>query len=132
VPLDRSESFDQVRAFARDLADLAAAHEPERLTTETRKDKRQGRVFLDYLRNGYGATSVAPYAVRAKPGAPVATPIEWDRVSDPELGPQSYTIRNIFRRLGQVEDPWADIMDHAGSLQAPRRQLDELRSEGNS
>jgi bifunctional non-homologous end joining protein LigD len=68
APLDRSTDFNEVRAFVRQLADDLARREPERLTTETRKDQRQGRVFLDYLRNAYGQTGVAPYTVRAKPG----------------------------------------------------------------
>ena len=68
VPLDRSADFDVVRAFAKDVADFLVQKEPDRFTTETRKVKRQGRLFLDYLRNAYGQNSVAPYAIRTKPG----------------------------------------------------------------
>lgn len=116
APLDRSADFDEVRAFVRQLADELARREPERLTTETRKDQRQGRVFLDYLRNAYAQTGVAPYTVRAKPGAPVATPLDWVELADPRLHSQSYTLRNIFRRLGQKADPWQDMRDHARAL----------------
>lgn len=116
APLDRSADFDEVRAFVRQLADELARQEPERLTTETRKEQRQGRVFLDYLRNAYGQTGVVPYTVRAKPGAPVATPLEWAELANPRLHSQRYTLRNIFQRLGQKADPWQDMRDHARAL----------------
>jgi bifunctional non-homologous end joining protein LigD len=116
APLDRSADFDTVRAFVRQLAEDLARREPERLTTETRKDQRQGRVFVDYLRNAYGQTGVAPYTVRAKPGAPVATPLDWAELADSRLHSQSYTLRNIFHRLSQKADPWQNMMDHARSL----------------
>jgi bifunctional non-homologous end joining protein LigD len=126
VPLDRSADFDTVRAFARDLADTLAGRQPEQLTTAIRKDKRNGRIFLDYLRNAYGQTSVTPYAVRPKHGAPVATPLDWDELAASSLHAQLYTVRNIFRRLGQKADPWRGIDEHARSLDEPRRRLDDL------
>ncbi|GIK38926.1 MAG: ATP-dependent DNA ligase [Chloroflexota bacterium] len=116
APLDQSADFDEVRAFVRELADELARREPKRLTTETRKNQRQGRVFLDYLRNAYGQTGVATYTLRAKPGAPVATPLDWAELADPQLHSQSYTMRNIFHRLGQKADPWQDIRNHARAL----------------
>jgi bifunctional non-homologous end joining protein LigD len=125
VPLDRSADFDTVRDFAKDAARVLVQQNPHRFTVETRKNKRQGRLFLDYLRNAYGQNSVAPYAVRAKPGAPVATPLDWEELSDTSLNAQSYTIENIFRRLGQKEDPWKRMMRHARSLDKPRDRLNE-------
>jgi len=126
VPLDRSTDFDTVRSFAKNLAGVLAEREADRLTTKVRKDKRGNRLFLDYLRNSYGQNTVAPYAVRAKPGAPVATPLDWDELSDSNLHSQTYTLQNIFRRLGQKEDPWKGMMRHARSLSEPRRRLDNL------
>jgi bifunctional non-homologous end joining protein LigD len=126
VPLDRQADFDTVRSFARDLVDLLAGRAPEHLTTEIRKEKREGRVFLDYLRNAYGQTAVPPYAVRAKLGAPVATPVEWEELADPDLHPQRYTIHNIFRRLGQKTDPWAGMSQAAQSLTPARQRLESL------
>ncbi|MFW6115860.1 MAG: DNA primase small subunit domain-containing protein, partial [Chloroflexota bacterium] len=128
VPLDRSADFDTVRGFAKDVAEMLAQREPDRLTVEVRKDKRGDRLFLDYLRNAYAQNSVAPYALRAKPGAPVATPLDWDELSDPALDSQSYSVKNIFRRLGQKGDPWQQIMHHARSLSEPRNRLDDLMS----
>jgi bifunctional non-homologous end joining protein LigD len=86
-------------------------------------------LFLDYLRNGYGQTTVAPYAVRAKPGAPVATPIDWEELKDRNLHSATYSTGNIFRRLGQRDDPWNEMMRHARTLSKPRRRLDKLVKE---
>jgi len=79
-PLDRSAGFDAVRAFARDVAEVVAARDPARFTTEQSKEKRGGRFYLDRARNAYTQTAVAPYAVRARPGAPVAVPLDWDEI----------------------------------------------------
>jgi len=124
VPLDARSAFDAVRSFAQDLAEFLARRQPERLTTEQYKDKRQGRLFLDTKRNAYAQTAVAPYAVRMKPSAPIATPLDWEELGDHRLHSQSYTISNIFRRLGQKADPWQEIQHHVRSLKQPRRQLD--------
>jgi bifunctional non-homologous end joining protein LigD len=123
APLDRSADFDSVREFARDVAQVVAQQHPERFTVEMRKNKRQGRLFLDYLRNAYGQNGVAPYAVRARPGAPVATPLDWEELAGADLHAQSYTVENIFRRLGQREDPWEEMMRHARPLDPARNQL---------
>jgi len=128
VPLDGSATFDTVRAFAKHLADVVAARHPDRLTTAVRKNKRQGRLFLDYLRNSYAQNSVAPYAVRPLPGAPIATPLNWDELGG-DLHSQTYTLDNILRRMGQKTDPWADIQDEARALDAPRDRLDDLQAD---
>lgn len=129
VPLDRSAGFDTVRDFAHDLARLLARRAPDDLTVEIRKAKRRGRLFLDYLRNAYGQNAVAPYAVRARPGAPIATPLDWDELGGSDMHAQYYTVENIFRRLGQKDDPWAAIWDQARSLEKPRQELDALRDD---
>jgi bifunctional non-homologous end joining protein LigD len=131
APLDRSADFDEVRGFARSLARLAAARDPDRLTTEHRKAKRGDRVFLDVMRNAYAQTAVPPYGVRPRPGAPVATPLEWRELADSRLGPQRYTVRNMFRRLGRRGDPWADIDGHARPLAAARERLNRLPDPGS-
>jgi bifunctional non-homologous end joining protein LigD len=127
IPLDRKTDFDTARSFAREFVEYLAQQHPERLTTEVRKNKRKGRVFLDYLRNAYGQTAVSPYAVRAKAGAPVATPLEWAELGDSDLHAQSYTISNIFRRLGQKNDPWAGMRQHAQSLTTAQKQLKSFK-----
>lgn len=130
APLDRSADFDEVRSFARNLANVAAAQDSDRLTTEHRKAKRGGRVFLDIGRNAYAQTAAPPYGVRPRPGAPVATPIEWRELSDRRVGPQRYTVHNVFRRLARRDDPWADIDRHARPLAAARVRLEGLPPAG--
>ncbi len=116
VPLDPTADFDTVRDVARRLAECLADRYPDDLTVEQRKEKRKGRVYLDYLRNAYGQTVVAPYAVRARDGGPIATPLDWSEVSAAVKRPDAYTIDNVFRRMAQKEDPWADIDRHRQSL----------------
>ena len=77
APLDRTEGFDEVRALARAVADRLAADAPDDLTTEQRIAQRGNRIYLDTNRNAYAQTAVAPYSPRARPGAPVATPIDF-------------------------------------------------------
>ena len=114
--------FDDVRQFSRDVARVVVERHPDATTIEHRIDDRGGRVFLDYLRNAYGQTSIAPYGVRALPTAPVATPIDWDELGTTD--PRRWTVTNLFRRLGQREDPWAG---HGRTdLRAARRRLDDL------
>ncbi len=128
TPLDGSAGFDTVRAFARQLAEALAARHPDRLTTEQRKAQRRGRLFLDYLRNSYAQNSVAPYSLRAKPGAPVATPLDWDELQDSQLTSRRYTFHNIFRRLGQKADPWREFERYSVSLDEARNRLRQLLS----
>lgn len=128
VPLDAGTDFDAVRDFARRVAWVAAARAPQRLTTEQRKDKRGGRLYLDIMRNAYGQTAVAPYAVRAKPGAPVATPLEWDELGNARLRANSYRINNIFARLARRQDPWRGIGRRAVAIGTREAALSRLIS----
>jgi bifunctional non-homologous end joining protein LigD len=131
VPLDRQSDFDEVRAFAKRVATVLEERAPERLTVEMSKKKRGDRLFLDYLRNSYAQHAVAPYAVRPRPGAPVATPLDWEELSDGDLNSQTYNIGNIFRRLGQKQDPWGGMADRVSSLKEASRLLDRLREKGS-
>ena len=88
---------------------MLADRHPDELTSELRKEKRDGRILVDTARNTYAQTAVPPYAVRPRPGAPVATPIDWDELSDSKLRPDRWTVRNVLRRLAAKGDPWADI-----------------------
>lgn len=116
VPIKRTKTFDQVKEYAQQLARILVNHDPEHLTMELRKDKRGGRIFIDTLRNGYAATAVAPYAIRAKPGAPVACPLEWKELDDAKLTPTKFNIFNIFKRLDKVGDIWQDFDKNAKSI----------------
>jgi bifunctional non-homologous end joining protein LigD len=125
IPLDRSSDFDAVRSFAQAMAESLASRHTFSLTTEVRKEKRKGRIFLDTLRNAYGQTSVPPYALRARDGAPVATPVSWDELQDPDLHARSHTIDTIFRRIGRVGDPWSDIYRKGTALASGEERLRE-------
>lgn len=116
VPLNGKEDFDTVREFAKKIAELAASKKPDQFTTEQRKNKRQGRLYLDVSRNAYGQTAVAPYAVRPIEGAPVATPLDWHELKKGNLTAQKYNINNLFRRLAQKKDPWKDLDKRSTSL----------------
>jgi bifunctional non-homologous end joining protein LigD len=129
VPLDRRAAFDDARAFARGVADLLATRDPKRLTTEARKDKRRGRLYLDVMRNAYAQTAVPPYAARARPSAPVATPLDWSEVEDPKLAPSRFTIATIGKRIDREPDPWEGMSRRGRSLTKAWTRLHALTEE---
>jgi len=120
VPLDRRADFDDVRAFARRVAEALAHSHPEHLTTEVRKDKRNGKIFLDTARNAYAQTAAPAYAVRSRPGAPVAVPLEWSELDSPQIKPDLFNIHNVFDRIAAIGDPWKDLQRHAQRLPSGR------------
>jgi bifunctional non-homologous end joining protein LigD len=121
VPLRPGPGFDEVRDFARRCGELLVDRAPELLTLEQRKAKRGDRVFVDIGRNAYGQTAVPAYAVRARPGAPVSTPITWDELS--RVQPAQFTITSVRRRLARRDCPWADVRRHAQTLTRASRRL---------
>ena len=125
VPLTRRHDFDEVREFAMDVANVLAAAHPDELTTEARKKDRGDRLYLDVQRNAYAQTAVAPFSVRAKPGAPVAVPISWSQLDDQGMDAGRWTIADAAEQ-GRA-DPWAGLMQHGRSLGPARRLLDSLR-----
>jgi bifunctional non-homologous end joining protein LigD len=105
----QSTRWDRAKRFARNVAEQMVRDNPSRYTATVKKSTRKNRIFVDYLRNSREATAVAPYSTRARPGAPVSTPISWE-----ELGSQAsanrYTVLNLHQRLVRLrKDPWADI-----------------------
>ncbi|MGW0815707.1 non-homologous end-joining DNA ligase [Streptomyces viridiviolaceus] len=125
VPLNGHQDFDEVREFARDVADTLATAHPDRLTTAARKKDRGDRLYLDVQRNAYAQTAVAPFTVRALPGAPVATPLSWDELEDPALHARHWTVADAVEQARTR--PWAGIMSRARSLGPARRRLNALR-----
>lgn len=107
VPLKRTHSYEEVRKFARSIAEALLEEEPKKYTLEARKEKRRGRLYLDVMRNAKGATVVAPYALRAKEGAPIATPLSWKELEEHSLTSTFFHIRNIQKRLRK--NPWDGI-----------------------
>src|SRR5438309_5549362 len=109
APIVVGPTFEEVHRFADTVAQRLAAADPDHLTTEFTKQKREGRLFLDVNRNAYAQTAVAPYAVRAKRGAPIAMPITWPEVEDDELRPDGVGIRNVSEWLRGRQDPWKSM-----------------------
>ena len=128
VPIKPEEDFDAVRSFARQLAELVAEEDPKSRTPAQRKNRRRGRVFLDTNRNGYAQTAVAPYAARARTGAPVALPISWRELGEKGFRPDAVTIHNVFERLKSASDPWKGFWQSAVSLKKARPRLEELHA----
>ncbi len=124
--LDGGGDQELVRDIARGAATILAHRHPVELTVEFRKDRRGSKVFVDWMRNSPKQTAIAPYSVRAREDAPVATPMAWDEL--PGTDPQRWNLRSVRRRLAQREDPWepvagASVRQVATSL---RQMLQEL------
>ncbi len=113
VALRRRHGFTDVRDAAVAVGTELVQRHPGDLTLAFRKVKREGRLFVDVNRNGYGATAVAPFAVRPRPGAPVATPLRWEELEDPGLAPDGWTLRTVLERDAGA---WAQITSAAGGL----------------
>jgi bifunctional non-homologous end joining protein LigD len=121
VPLVPELDWEHAKELSKAVAGLLAERDPGRYTTNPLKAKRKGRIFVDYLRNAFGATAIASYSPRARPGAPVATPVEWDELTR-ELDPAGFTVRTLPRRLESQEwDRWAQVPNH------PQRLRPEIR-----
>jgi bifunctional non-homologous end joining protein LigD len=110
VPIERRLGWDEARDFTRAVSERIVEAAPDRFLATMSKAKRQGKVFIDYLRNGRGATFIAPYSARARPGATVAMPVSWDEV--PEVEPGRFDVTSVPGWLAERgEDPWAAMAD---------------------
>jgi bifunctional non-homologous end joining protein LigD len=88
---------------------ILVKRDPQHLTQEFSKADRGGRILIDTGRNGYSATFAAPYAVRAKTGAPVSAPCTWEELERGEVGPRTFTLRTMASRIAGVGDLWSDM-----------------------
>jgi bifunctional non-homologous end joining protein LigD len=101
--------WDETKDFAHAMVLAMTADSPDRYVSKMTKSIRGGKIFLDYLRNGRGATAVAAYSTRARKGATVSAPVTWDELG-PKMTPDKFTLLNIGKRLGALKkDPWADV-----------------------
>jgi bifunctional non-homologous end joining protein LigD len=108
VPVAKELDWEQHKEFSRGVAESIARDHPGHYLTNMRKSLRKGKIFLDYLRNGRGATAIAPYSTRAREGATVATPIGWDELEQ-GAKPGDFTLYTVAKRLGGGHaDPWRD------------------------
>ena len=109
APVRPGPEFPAAFRWAKGLADRLAARQPGRLTTEFYKDRRAAPIFVDTRRNAYAQHAVAPYSVRPRDGAPVATPLRWEELEDPGLRPDGWTVRTVLDRVRRAGDPWKGI-----------------------
>jgi bifunctional non-homologous end joining protein LigD len=117
-PLRRGPSFSDVHGFARAVAEAMVAADDKHLTLEWRRADRGSRIYVDVNRNNYAQHAVAPYAVRPRPGAPVAMPIRWEELSDAGLRPDRWTIADAADRVQSEGDAWKGIARRARTLPA--------------
>jgi bifunctional non-homologous end joining protein LigD len=116
----RRHDWDEVKSFARHVAETLVSREPTLYVANMSKAQRRGKIFVDYLRNDHGSTAIAPYSTRSKAGAPVAAPLAWDELT-PRIRSNSFTVQNLPARLESLRrDPWAEIGKVRQSL--PRRK----------
>ena len=110
------------------MAEAVAAHDPQSYTTKLPKASRKGKIFIDYLRNGRGATSVCAYSTRARAGAPVSTPLFWEEL-DGDVRADTFTVKNLSDRLDSLDgDPWADFSKIRQSITAAMKKAVGLPS----
>ena len=126
TPIKGDADFDTVRQFARSVAEVVAADDPAHRTVEMRKAKRDDRLYLDVMRNAYAQTAVAPYSVRARKDAPVATPLDWDELGRRRLRADLFTVRDVPRRVAERGDPWSGIARRGRYLKRPTERLAKI------
>jgi len=118
VPIRRRTSWSDAKAFCRNVADFLVAAAPDRYIAKMSKAARKGKIFVDYLRNDRGATAIAPYSTRARPGAPVSVPITWEELSD-KMTSNYFNVQNLPARLSRLKrDPWAAMHKTEQSITA--------------
>jgi bifunctional non-homologous end joining protein LigD len=123
VPLNPGAPWKEVKAFARGFAEALAALHPLEFVATSTKRFRQGKIYVDYLRNGRGATAVASYSLRSRPGAPVAMPLRWEELGKVRSG-AAFDLRSTPKRLARLKkDPWDGIDTVKQSLDSVTRKL---------
>lgn len=129
APLDSTGTYDEVRTVCSRMARIMCARHPDVVTLEVSKKARAGRLYLDLMRNVLGATMVAPYSLRGRPGAPVSAPIKWKELDAKGFAANAIKLRDMPERLETVGDPWAKLRETEGSIEAVAAALDELDDE---
>lgn len=117
TPIKPTQSWDTVKAFAHALALRLTREAPELFTANMSKAHRHRKIFVDYLRNGHGATAIAAFSVRARHGAPVSMPISWDRLEPAtDLRGDVFNVRNALQAVRAEPDPWKRYAAHRKGL----------------
>jgi bifunctional non-homologous end joining protein LigD len=115
LPIDRRSSWDDVKRFAHSVALAMARDAPRRYVPTMSKSEREGRIYVDYLRNTRGATAIASYSTRAHGGAPVAMPVRWDELGRLR-GADAFDLDRAAKRAQRAEDPWKGFFDVRQSI----------------
>jgi bifunctional non-homologous end joining protein LigD len=116
VPLAEGYSFEEVRSWLGAFIEQLSRRHPGAVTSDKRLAAREGKVLIDYSQNAMGKSIVAPYSVRAKPGATVSTPLRWEEVREQKIRPSDFTLRTLRDRLEKVDDLFSAIRDRAQQL----------------
>ena len=123
APLKRDVDWAELKTFTKKIAANFATAAPDRFTINPLKRERSDRIYLDYLRNDRGSTAVAPYVVRARPGATISLPLDWNEVNA-QLDPSRYTLASVPKLLAsRKNDPWAGMTKHRQTIAAAQRAL---------
>ncbi len=118
LPIARKDNWDEVKAFTKAVAEKMVAAHPTKYTSKLPKADRKGKLFIDYLRNGRGATSICAYSTRSRENAPVSAPLFWEELETDVRG-NTYTVRTLPERLETLpSDPWADFFKVKQSITA--------------
>src|SRR5690606_10195602 len=110
VPIRPTLRWDDIKGFSKAIADLFVATFPDRFTAKMTKSTRGGKIFVDYLRNAEGSTAIASYSLRARAGAPVATPIRWDELKK-DVRFDHFNVKTVPKRLKRIGDAWEGFFD---------------------
>jgi bifunctional non-homologous end joining protein LigD len=110
VPISRHCGWSEAKTFSNAVAAYLASTHPDRYVANMAKRHRSGRIFVDYLRNQYGASAIAPYSTRSKPGAPVAAPVSWDELAVGNVQPTDFHVANV-QDWSSRPDPWSGYFD---------------------
>ena len=127
VPIDRRHQWDEAKSFCKLVADTIVAAAPKLYTANLAKAARTNKIFIDYLRNGRGATAIVPYSTRSRPGATVSAPLTWKELT-PQITSDQFNLVNVQKRLQSLrKDPWAGIENVRQNLARPMKKLRSLK-----
>ncbi len=127
IPMQGKYNYDVIKTFAQLIAQTVNVRLPETTSIVRSPQKRQGKVYIDFLQNRRGQTLAAPYSVRPKPGATVSTPLEWKEVNN-KLDPTDFTIKTIFKRLDKKGDLWKKVIGKGANLDQIMKKMTQLKS----
>jgi bifunctional non-homologous end joining protein LigD len=123
VPLDAKAEFGTVARFAHRVGERLTELDPKNFTREFYKKDREGKIMVDTGRNEYSATFAAAYAVRPRNGAPVSAPCTWAEVEKGKVGPTTFTLANVPKRVAKLGDVWAELLETKQSLKRAAAKL---------